>query len=207
MQRRRAPHRRPRSLLRQGRKERSAPLTRHTVAVLRVWLAERGSDGPLFPTRRGGALSVESVGDLVDRNVADARHNCPTWSARRVTPHTLRNSSPRASTPRSSRDGSATSTPRPPRSHRLDTSASPPPIEQAREGSEDEFRRCAEDNEQDASHALPSAVIEPSEERCGRRPRVARLRLRRGLRDRNHAPSDVPQVPSAGRPLRLSRRI
>jgi site-specific recombinase XerD len=77
-----------------GRKDRATPLTAHTVAVLRPWLAERGGtdDEAVFPTRRGGALSPDSVGDLVDRHVAVARDRCPAWSAQRVTPHTLRHS-------------------------------------------------------------------------------------------------------------------
>ena len=38
-----------------GRKERSTPLTRKTVAVLKAWMRERGSGpgDPLFPARRG----------------------------------------------------------------------------------------------------------------------------------------------------------
>ena len=75
-----------------GRKERCTPLTRHTVEVLRVWLAELGTvgDRPLFPTRRGGSLNPDSVGDLIDRHVATARQNCPAWATTNVTPHTLR---------------------------------------------------------------------------------------------------------------------
>jgi integrase/recombinase XerD len=75
-----------------GRKDRCTPLTRHTVAVVKVWLAERGgtSDDALFPTRRGGHLNPDSVGDLVDRYVAIAQPGCRTWAAGRVTPHTLR---------------------------------------------------------------------------------------------------------------------
>lgn len=75
-----------------GRKDRCIPLTRHTVAVLAPWLDERGGgdSDALFPTRRGGALNSDSVGDLVDRYVAIARQRFPAWSARRVTPHTLR---------------------------------------------------------------------------------------------------------------------
>jgi site-specific recombinase XerD len=75
-----------------GRKERCTPLTRHTVAVLRTWLAERGGDddGVLFPTRRGGHLSPDSIGDLADRYVAIAQQRYPSWTAGRVTPHTLR---------------------------------------------------------------------------------------------------------------------
>ena len=43
-----------------GRKERITPLTRATVAVLRVWLAERAGDttDPLFPTSTGIPLNL-----------------------------------------------------------------------------------------------------------------------------------------------------
>jgi len=77
-----------------GRKQRCTPLTRHTIAVLRTWMTELGTTGehPLFPTRRGGPLNPDSVGDLVDRHVAVARQHCPAWTARNVTPHTLRHS-------------------------------------------------------------------------------------------------------------------
>jgi len=75
-----------------GRKERCTPLTRHTINVLRVWLTETGHHGdqPVFPTRRGGSINPDSVGDLVDRHVATARGCCPEWTTTRVTPHTLR---------------------------------------------------------------------------------------------------------------------
>ena len=75
-----------------GRKQRCTPLARHTVSVLRTWTAELGGDDtqPVFPTRRGGPLNADSVGDLVDRHVNTARRTCPTWTAARVTPHTLR---------------------------------------------------------------------------------------------------------------------
>ena len=57
-------------------------------------MTELGATGeqPLFTTRRGGPLNPDSVGDLVDRHVAVARQHCPAWTARNVTPHTLRHS-------------------------------------------------------------------------------------------------------------------
>ncbi len=75
-----------------GRKERCTPLTRPTVSVLRVWIAELGhiGDQPVFPTRRGGPLNPDSVGDLIDRHVDTARERCPDWTTKKVTPHTLR---------------------------------------------------------------------------------------------------------------------
>ena len=77
-----------------GRKQRCTPLTRHTVAVLRTWIAELASTGddPLFPTRRGTPITADAVGDLVDRYAAIARQHHPNWTATRVTPHTLRHS-------------------------------------------------------------------------------------------------------------------
>jgi integrase/recombinase XerD len=75
-----------------GRKERCTPLTRHTVSVLRVWLAELGrvGDQPVFPIRGGGPLNPDSVGDLIDRHVTTARQHYPGWTIKKVTPHTLR---------------------------------------------------------------------------------------------------------------------
>ena len=77
-----------------GRKQRCTPLTRHTVATLRTWMAELAGTGddPLFPTRRGTAITADAIGDLVDRYVTIARRNHPNWTAARVTPHTLRHS-------------------------------------------------------------------------------------------------------------------
>ena len=47
-----------------GRKNRITPLIASTVATLRTWLAERGGTptDPLFPTRRGRALSRDAFG-------------------------------------------------------------------------------------------------------------------------------------------------
>ena len=77
-----------------GRKQRCTPLTRHTVATLRTWMAELAGTGddPLFPTQRGTAITADAIGDLVDRYVTIARRNHPNWTAARVTPHTLRHS-------------------------------------------------------------------------------------------------------------------
>ena len=51
------------SCLGKGRKQRITPLTAATVAVLRVWLAERGDqpEAPLFPTRSGRSLSRDGL--------------------------------------------------------------------------------------------------------------------------------------------------
>lgn len=75
-----------------GRKERITPLTRTTVAVLRVWLAER--DGapadPLFPITTGTALSRDAVERRLAKYAAIAAAGCPSLRAKRVTAHVLR---------------------------------------------------------------------------------------------------------------------
>lgn len=75
-----------------GRKERITPLTKTTVTVLRVWLAEHGSqpDQPLFTTGRGQALSRDAVQGLVAKHAATAARTCPSLAGQKVTPHTLR---------------------------------------------------------------------------------------------------------------------
>ena len=75
-----------------GRKMRSPTLTRETVAVVRAWLKERHGqpDQPLFPTRQGGPLSRYTVGAIVTRHASTAAVDCPSLTAKRTTPHTLR---------------------------------------------------------------------------------------------------------------------
>lgn len=75
-----------------GRKERCAPLTTETVAVLRTWLAERqgNANEPLFPTRRGGPLSPKAIAWLLDKHTTTAATGCPSLRTKRVTPHVLR---------------------------------------------------------------------------------------------------------------------
>jgi integrase/recombinase XerD len=75
-----------------GRKDRSTPLTAHTVAVLTGWLASSrpGDTDPLFATRRGTPLSQDAVARLVAKHAATATRICPSLQAKHVTPHTLR---------------------------------------------------------------------------------------------------------------------
>jgi integrase/recombinase XerD len=77
-----------------GRKNRVTPLLRDTVAVLAAWLKENpGSPGsPLFPTRRGTAMSQDAIEDCVERHAAAAALTCPTLAGKHPTPHTLRHS-------------------------------------------------------------------------------------------------------------------
>jgi integrase/recombinase XerD len=75
-----------------GRKQRCTPLTRHTVTILRAWLAERrGQPGDLlFPASRGRTLSRDTVALLITRHAATAGRSCPSLQAKKITPHTLR---------------------------------------------------------------------------------------------------------------------
>jgi len=75
-----------------GRKERSTPLTRQSVAVLRMYLAERGGDpdDPAFPGPGGGPLTRDAVRRVVVRHAAAAGDTCRSLSSKRVGPHVLR---------------------------------------------------------------------------------------------------------------------
>jgi site-specific recombinase XerD len=79
-------------VLGKGRKKRATPLTGETVAVLRQWLTERcgAPEDPLFPTRQGRQLSRYTIGLLVSKHADTAATDCPSLTAKRVTPHTLR---------------------------------------------------------------------------------------------------------------------
>jgi site-specific recombinase XerD len=75
-----------------GRKERITPLTRTTVAVLRVWLSERaGRPGDaLFPTGTGRVLSRDALERRLAKHAAAAADACPSLAAKRVSAHVLR---------------------------------------------------------------------------------------------------------------------
>jgi integrase/recombinase XerD len=75
-----------------GRKHRCTPLSKQTVAVLRVWMQERqGQPGdPLFPTRRGTPLTRGAMASLVTKHATTAQRRCPSLKTKRSTPHVLR---------------------------------------------------------------------------------------------------------------------
>jgi integrase/recombinase XerD len=75
-----------------GRKERCTPLTAQSVALLRIWLKERGgaSIDPLFPGPSGGPLGRDAVRKLVAKYAASAGQRCPSIKTKAVSPHTLR---------------------------------------------------------------------------------------------------------------------
>lgn len=77
-----------------GRKARSTPLTRRSVAVLREFLAERtcGPDDPVFPGPRGDPLGRDAMRRLVERHARAAAERCPSLRAKQVSPHVLRHS-------------------------------------------------------------------------------------------------------------------
>ncbi|MDQ6775812.1 MAG: site-specific integrase [Actinomycetota bacterium] len=78
-----------------GRKERIAPLTRQTVAVLKVWMRERAGmpADPLFPTRTGNHLSRDALERRLAKHLDSARKRCPTLRSKPVSMHTLRHTS------------------------------------------------------------------------------------------------------------------
>ena len=75
-----------------GRKERCTPLSRNARQVLRVWLRELDGDpaGPLFPSRNSGHLTRNAIWRLVAKHTTTAREQCPSLTAKTITPHTLR---------------------------------------------------------------------------------------------------------------------
>lgn len=80
------------SCLGKGRKQRITPLTKGMVAVLRVWMAERGGEAvePLFPTRVGRRLSRDALEHRIAKHAATAEISCPTLRGKKITAHVLR---------------------------------------------------------------------------------------------------------------------
>ncbi len=62
------------------------------MAVLRVWLAERGGQegDPLFPTRTGGRLSRDGLERRLAKHTVSAAVTCPSLREKKVTAHVLR---------------------------------------------------------------------------------------------------------------------
>lgn len=79
-------------VLGKGRKERSTPLTKQTVVVLKSWLNELSSDleQPLFPSLQGCHLSSDAVQYLLAKYTTIASKHCASLLQKRVTPHSLR---------------------------------------------------------------------------------------------------------------------
>jgi len=75
-----------------GRKERCTPLTRHTRAVLKAWMRERGGAPAdvIFPNRHGRRFSPDGIQYLVAKYARSAQATCPSLKRKRVSPHVLR---------------------------------------------------------------------------------------------------------------------
>lgn len=72
--------------------ERLVPLWLRTMQALQPWFEELERTGTdlVFPSARGGKLSDDGVGYLLQHAVERAARTCPTLSARRVTPGMIR---------------------------------------------------------------------------------------------------------------------
>lgn len=75
-----------------GRKERSVPLWKRTIALVSHWLTEidPGDTAPLFPNRHGRAMSRSGVEERLEQAVVMAVDQCPSLRKKNVSPHTLR---------------------------------------------------------------------------------------------------------------------
>jgi len=75
-----------------GRKERCTPLARPTRDVLKAWLREprRGTGALLFPSAKGGRLTIHGVQYLLNKHRQTASRTCPSLKHKRVTVHRLR---------------------------------------------------------------------------------------------------------------------
>jgi len=77
-----------------GRKQRSTPLRKDAVSMVKAWLRERRGlpEDPLFPSIRGGPLSRDAVERLVAKHTAAAHRHSPSLQSKKVSPHVLRHS-------------------------------------------------------------------------------------------------------------------
>ncbi len=75
-----------------GRKERAVPLWSHTASTLKAWFAELADSNTniAFPSRRGRALSRQSVTYLMQQAAQRAAVNCPSLATRKLSPHLIR---------------------------------------------------------------------------------------------------------------------
>jgi site-specific recombinase XerD len=77
-----------------GRKERTCPLWKETIAALKVYLEKRGvrfdDATPLFVNHEGSRLTRFGVRYILRCRAAAAANACPSLLTRKVTPHTIR---------------------------------------------------------------------------------------------------------------------
>jgi site-specific recombinase XerD len=80
-------------LMGKGRKQRTVPLWKSTVSVMRAWkrrIAETADCAPLFPNRSGKAMSRSNVTQRLALAVEAAGVEHPQLLARSISPHTIR---------------------------------------------------------------------------------------------------------------------
>lgn len=78
-----------------GRKQRSVPLWKSTVQVIRAWLRRNpdlGADSALLPNRAGQAMTRSNVTQRLDIAVARATALYPDLGKRHISPHIIRHS-------------------------------------------------------------------------------------------------------------------
>jgi integrase/recombinase XerD len=74
-----------------GRKDRTTPLDRQSVNVLRVFAAKPSTgDGFMFPTRTDSRMSHDAVSARLALHIATAAKSCPSLNGKKVTVHSLR---------------------------------------------------------------------------------------------------------------------
>jgi len=75
-----------------GRKMRCTPLRKDVAALVAHWLREvpAEADAPLFPSARGAVMSADALQRIVERHARSAGRACPSLTAKKVHPHTLR---------------------------------------------------------------------------------------------------------------------
>ena len=80
-------------LMGKGRKQRTVPLWRSTVTVMRAWKRRMGKtadSAPLFPNRSGSAMSRSNVTQRLALAVEAAAKQHPRLLTRSISPHTFR---------------------------------------------------------------------------------------------------------------------
>jgi integrase/recombinase XerD len=78
-----------------GRKERSVPLWRSTVRLMREWkrcLSNVADDAYVFPSRTGAAMTRSNVAQRLTLAVEAAAERLPELRSRSISPHTIRHS-------------------------------------------------------------------------------------------------------------------
>ena len=80
------------SCLGKGRKQRITPLTTETVNQLRAWMSEHAAQpgDPLFPTRRGTAMTRDALQRRLAKHAATAARTCTTLHDKKISPHVTR---------------------------------------------------------------------------------------------------------------------